>query len=216
MPDREQLLTLASEIVSAHISNNAVAYDQLPALIQQVFNTLSAVGQASIAPTRPEPVIPIKQSVKADHLVCLECGRHVSMLKRHLATDRELTPEQYRQRWSLPGSYPPRGAELRQDSVCAGEEDRVGSKGRNSAEGGWSDVGKRITSAHRCHRRYPQELRSNLCWRTFSAVSMADCRRQPAFGSAIGPHLAGPIYKPQGTLLPAAPPFRYQQKPPYD
>lgn len=106
MADREQLLTLISQIVSAHASNNAVTTDQLPALIQQVFNTLNTLEQETMEPPRPDPAVPIKQSAKADHIVCLECGKHFSMLKRHLATDHELTPERYRQRWGLPASYP--------------------------------------------------------------------------------------------------------------
>jgi predicted transcriptional regulator len=106
MADRDQLLTLASEIVSAHASNNTVAPDQLPTLIQQVFNTLATVEQKTTAQPRPDPAVPIKQSVRPTHIVCLECGKQFSMIKRHLATDHELTPEQYRRRWNLPVSYP--------------------------------------------------------------------------------------------------------------
>jgi predicted transcriptional regulator len=106
MADREQLLTFATEIVSAHISNNATAPDQLPTLIQQVFNTLATVEQRTAEPPRPDPAVPIKQSVRPDHIACLECGKQFSMIKRHLMTDHELTPEQYRQRWGLPASYP--------------------------------------------------------------------------------------------------------------
>jgi predicted transcriptional regulator len=106
MAERQVLLGLATEIVSAHVRNNAVPTDQLPALIQQVFNALATVELASVAPPRPEPAVPIRQSVRADHLACLDCGKHFSMLKRHLMTDHKLTPEQYRQRWGLPVSYP--------------------------------------------------------------------------------------------------------------
>jgi predicted transcriptional regulator len=106
MAERELLLGLAAEIVSAHVSNNAVQMDQLPALIQQVFNTLASAEQKSLAPSKPEPAIPIKQSMRADYLTCLDCGKRFSMLKRHLRTDHQLTPEHYRQRWELPPSYP--------------------------------------------------------------------------------------------------------------
>jgi predicted transcriptional regulator len=85
MTDRDQLLTLASEIVAAHVRHNAVTSDQLPTLIQQVFNTLATVEQKTVEPPRPEPAVPIRQSMRADHLVCLECGKHFSILKRHLA-----------------------------------------------------------------------------------------------------------------------------------
>ena len=106
MAEREVLLGLMAEIVSAHATNNAVTPDQLPTLIQQVFNTLASVEQASIAPPHPEPAVPIRQSVRADRLVCLDCGKHLSMLKRHLMTDHKLTPQQYRRRWGLPAAYP--------------------------------------------------------------------------------------------------------------
>jgi predicted transcriptional regulator len=106
MADHEQLLTLVSEIVSAHVSNNAVPPDQLPTLIQQVFNTLATVEQRTPEPPKSDPAVPIRQSVKPDHLVCLDCGKHFSLLKRHLMTDHNQTPEQYRQRWGLPVSYP--------------------------------------------------------------------------------------------------------------
>ena len=106
MAERELLLGLATEIISAHVSNNAVAPDKLPSLIQHVFNTLATVEQAATAPPKPEPAVPIKQSARADHLVCLDCGKHFSMLKRHLMTDHKLTPDQYRQRWGLSASYP--------------------------------------------------------------------------------------------------------------
>jgi predicted transcriptional regulator len=106
MAERPELLGLASEIVSAHVRNNAVAADQLPVLIQQVFNALATVEQATAAPPKPESAVTVRQSVTAGHIVCLDCGKHFSMLKRHLMTDHKLTPEQYRQRWELPRSYP--------------------------------------------------------------------------------------------------------------
>ena len=106
MAEREELLQLAAGIVSAHASNNSLSVDQLPKLIQQVFSTLATVQQSAAAPARPEPAVSIKASVRPDHLVCLDCGRHFSMLKRHLMTDHQLTPDQYRQRWQLSLSYP--------------------------------------------------------------------------------------------------------------
>jgi len=106
MAERYQVMGLAAEIVSAHVSNNAVEPDELPALIEQVFNTLANVEQATAAPPRPEPAVPVKHSIRADHLACLDCGKHFSMLKRHLMTNHQLTPQQYRQRWKLPLSYP--------------------------------------------------------------------------------------------------------------
>jgi len=106
MVEKEVVLGLAAEIISAHVRNNAVPTDQLPTLIQQVFNTLVTAEQKSVAPPRPEPAVPIKQSMRADYLTCLDCGKRFSMLKRHLRMDHQLTPQQYRQRWALPVSYP--------------------------------------------------------------------------------------------------------------
>ena len=106
MAERPELLGLATEIVSAHVSNNAIAADQLPGLIRQVFNSLATAEQATTVPPKPEFAVTVRQSVTAGHIVCLDCGKHFSMLKRHLMTDHKLTPEQYRQRWELPRSYP--------------------------------------------------------------------------------------------------------------
>jgi predicted transcriptional regulator len=106
MAEREELLQLAADIVSAHASNNPLSADQLPGLIQQVFSTLATVQQKAAAPPRPEPAVPVRASVHQDHLVCLDCGRHFSMLKRHLMSDHNLTPEQYRERWQLSPAYP--------------------------------------------------------------------------------------------------------------
>jgi predicted transcriptional regulator len=106
MAERPELLGLATEIVSAHVSNNAIAADQLPVLIQKVFNALATVEQVTTTPPRAEPSVPVKRSVLADHIVCLDCGKHFSMLRRHLMTDHKMTPQQYRQRWELPSTYP--------------------------------------------------------------------------------------------------------------
>ena len=87
MVEKEVVLGLAAEIVSAHVRNNAVPTDQLPTLIQQVFNTLVIAEQKSLAPSKPEPAVPISQSVRVDHLACLDCGKHLLMLRRHLRMD---------------------------------------------------------------------------------------------------------------------------------
>jgi predicted transcriptional regulator len=106
MAERPQLLAMAAEIVSAHVSHNTVSVDQLSGLIQQVFTALATAEQTATAPPKAEPAVAVKRSVLADHIVCLDCGKHLTMLKRHLMTDHKMTPEQYRQRWELPSSYP--------------------------------------------------------------------------------------------------------------
>jgi ROS/MUCR transcriptional regulator protein len=100
MADHEQLLTLASNIVSAHVSNNAVPPDQLPALIQQMFNTLATVGQRTAEPPRPDPAVPVKQSVKPAHIVCQECGKQFSMIGR--ATTIHLRFHRFASRTGIP------------------------------------------------------------------------------------------------------------------
>ena len=100
------ILGLTAQIVSAHVSNNSVSTDALPALIQEVYRTLSGVGQEPMSQERPAPAVPVKKSVFPDHIVCLEDGKKLKMLKRHLKTAYNMTPEQYRERWGLPPEYP--------------------------------------------------------------------------------------------------------------
>jgi predicted transcriptional regulator len=116
---KETLITLTSDIVAAHVSNNNVAVEDVPLLIQNVYSALANVdGPAAVEETRPEPAVSVRSSVKKDHLVCLEDGKKMKMLKRHLMTDHGLTPDEYRARWNLPADYPmvaPDYAETRRD-----------------------------------------------------------------------------------------------------
>jgi predicted transcriptional regulator len=100
------VLGLTAQIVSAHVSNNTVTTDALPALIQEVYRTLATVGREPVQPDKPQPAVPIKKSVFADHIICLEDGKKLKMLKRHLKTAYNMTPEQYRERWGLAPDYP--------------------------------------------------------------------------------------------------------------
>ena len=100
------VLGLTAQIVSAHVSNNSVTPDALPSLIQDVYRTLSGVGRDVPAVDKPQPAVPVKKSVFADYIVCLEDGKKLKMLKRHLKTAYNMTPEQYRDRWDLPSDYP--------------------------------------------------------------------------------------------------------------
>ena len=106
-PNPEELLSLTSDIVAAHVSNNTVAVSDLPGLIEQVYKTLTVVGGASeAAADRPTPAVPIKKSVTPDFIVCLEDGKKLKMLKRHLKTAFDMTPDEYRTRWGLASDYP--------------------------------------------------------------------------------------------------------------
>jgi predicted transcriptional regulator len=105
VPD-EDVLGLTAQIVSAHVSNNTVNPDSLPSLIQEVYKTLAAVGKEPVAPERPQPAVAVKKSVLPDYIICLEDGKKLKMLKRHLKTSYNMTPEQYRERWGLGTDYP--------------------------------------------------------------------------------------------------------------
>lgn len=103
----DELLSLTTNIVAAHVSNNSVAVTDLPRLIRDVHDTLSNVGNAADrAPERPTPVVPLKKSITPDYIVCLEDGKKLKMLKRHLKTAYDMSPEEYRERWGLPIDYP--------------------------------------------------------------------------------------------------------------
>jgi len=103
----ETLITLTSDIVAAHVSNNNVTVDELPQLISNVFTSLQGLGTAAPAPEpMPEPAVSIRSSVKNDYIVCLEDGKKLKMLKRHLMTHYNMTPNQYRTRWGLSSDYP--------------------------------------------------------------------------------------------------------------
>lgn len=101
-----ELLELTAEIVSAHVGNNNVAMGDLTQLIQDVYRSLASVGGQAPAPERPQPAVPIKKSVTPDHIICLEDGKKLKMLKRHLKTAYNMSPEEYRDRWGLPADYP--------------------------------------------------------------------------------------------------------------
>jgi predicted transcriptional regulator len=103
----QDLLGLTAEIVSAHVSNNPVSISDLPSLIQEVYRTLATMGQPAPAPAeKPQPAVPIKKSITPEYLICLEDGRKLKMLKRHLKTAFNLTPDQYREKWGLGSDYP--------------------------------------------------------------------------------------------------------------
>jgi predicted transcriptional regulator len=94
-------------IVSAHGANNEVAVDRLAGLIRDVHQILATVEQVPVDPIKAEPAVAVKKSVFADHILCLDCGQSFKMLKRHISTDHQMTPDEYRAKWELPPTYPP-------------------------------------------------------------------------------------------------------------
>lgn len=104
--DNEMLITLTADIVAAHVSNNSVAISDLPTLINNVHGALSGLSGGIAAPTVLEPAVPIRNSIKKDYIVCLEDGKKLKMLKRHLMTSYGMTPDDYRTKWGLAADYP--------------------------------------------------------------------------------------------------------------
>jgi predicted transcriptional regulator len=106
MDDQETLVTLTADIVAAHVSNNSVAVSDLPLLIQTVHGALAGLGESTEPEVKQEPAVSIRASIKPDYIVCLEDGKKMKMLRRHLATEHDMTPEDYRTKWNLPADYP--------------------------------------------------------------------------------------------------------------
>ena len=107
--DGADFIELTADIVSAYVSNNSVPASDLPALISEVHSALSRVigGAAPVVQAEaPKPAIPVKKSITADYLICLEDGKKFKSLKRHLRTQYNMSPEQYREKWGLPADYP--------------------------------------------------------------------------------------------------------------
>ncbi len=138
----DTLLTLTADIVAAHVSNNSVAVSDLPNLIQNVHGALTSIyGKASGPEEKPQPKVPIRSSIKPDYIVCLEDGKKLKMLKRHLMTHYNMTPDEYRQKWGLNSDYPmvaPNYAEQRRKlakAIGLGTKRRK-TRGKGSAKSG--------------------------------------------------------------------------------
>jgi predicted transcriptional regulator len=133
--DTNLLITLAADIVAAHVSNNSVALNDVPKLIANVHGALSALGSGNAAPeTRAEPKVPIRSSIKPDHLVCLEDGKRMTMLKRHLNTDHQMTPNEYRKKWGLNSDYPMVAPNYSEQRRTLAKSIGLGTKRRSSAK----------------------------------------------------------------------------------
>lgn len=104
--EKMELLALTTDIVTSHLSRNPVDASDISGLIKDVYATLSTVGAAEPDADRPQPAVSIRKSIHPDYIVCLEDGKKLKMLKRHLKTSYDMTPDDYRQRWGLPSDYP--------------------------------------------------------------------------------------------------------------
>jgi predicted transcriptional regulator len=102
-----ELLALTADIVASHFANNTVAPAEVPGVIESVYAMLARLGTPIVVPVpKQEPAVSIRSSIKPDHIVCLEDGKKLKMLKRHLMTRYGMTPDDYRTKWGLPGDYP--------------------------------------------------------------------------------------------------------------
>jgi predicted transcriptional regulator len=102
-----EIITLTTDIVAAYVSNNTLSVEEIPAVVNTVFQCMSSLAvRGNIRTATPDPVVPVNQSVFPDYIVCLEDGKQLKMLKRHLKSSYNMTPEQYRERWGLPADYP--------------------------------------------------------------------------------------------------------------
>lgn len=132
----QDLLAFTTEIVSAHLSNNQTAPEEIPALIQKVYRTLANVQGESggagggFAAERPQPAVPIKRSVTPEYIVCLEDGKKLKMLKRHLKTAYNMSPEEYRERWGLPADYPMVAPSYAKQRSSLAKDIGLGKRGR--------------------------------------------------------------------------------------
>lgn len=104
--DHSSFVAMTAEITSAYVANNAVATADLPRVISTIAENLRLLGQEPVEEVKLEPAVPIKKSVMPDYIVCLEDGKKLKMLKRHLKTRYDMTPDDYRQRWGLKDDYP--------------------------------------------------------------------------------------------------------------
>lgn len=103
-----ELLNLTTEIVASYVSNNTIEANELTDVVKTIYGTLTelAAGRGSLSGARPEPAVPVKKSIAEDYIICLEDGKKLKMLKRHLKSAYNMTPEQYRERWGLSPDYP--------------------------------------------------------------------------------------------------------------
>ena len=133
--DRGELLSLTTELVAAHVSNNSVAPDELAPFIQSVFDKLSTLGGETPVPAELTPAVPIRRSVTDEYLICLEDGKKLKMLKRHLMTHYNMTPDEYRQKWGLNADYPMVAPNYAEQRRTLAKKIGLGTKRRRTGRG---------------------------------------------------------------------------------
>ncbi len=128
---RDDLLAFTTEIVSAYLANNTMPSTEIPGVIEQVFKTLANVNtDVNMTVDRPQPAVPIKKSITPDYLICLEDGKKLKMLKRHLKTAYGMSPDEYRERWGLPADYPMVAPNYAEQRSKLAKDIGLGTRGR--------------------------------------------------------------------------------------
>ncbi len=157
MSDQAKLVELTADIVAAHVSNNHVAVGDVANLVQKVHESLAGLGTQAAAqePQKKEPVVSVRASVKPDYIVCMECGKRQKTLKRHLQSAHGMTPQQYRQDYGLPDSYPMTAPSYSQQRQEMAKRIGLGSKGRAAKAAGSG------SAKPKPKRRAPAEDRSS-------------------------------------------------------
>ncbi|HWF01064.1 MAG TPA: MucR family transcriptional regulator [Caulobacteraceae bacterium] len=138
MEEKSEIIEMTAEIVAAYVENNNLAAAELPGLIQSVHKALASItsGPELVEAAPKEPAVPVRRSITPDYLICLEDGRKFKSLKRHLRTKYNMSPEEYRAKWSLPKDYPmvaPNYAKARSDLA---KQMGLGQGGRQAARSG--------------------------------------------------------------------------------
>lgn len=126
----EMLVTLTADIVAAHVSNNSVAISDLATLINNVHAALANLGDTPMVEEKLVPAVSIRASIKPDYIVCLEDGKRMKMLRRHLMTHYNMTPDDYRTKWGLPADYPMVAPDYSEKRRMLAKEIGLGTKGR--------------------------------------------------------------------------------------
>ncbi len=137
MSDQEsknKLLQMTTQIVAAHAGHNVLAVEDLPTLIKNVHGALASLADAAIPNDRPQPAVSIKKSITPDYIICLEDGKKLKMLKRHLKTAYNMTPEEYREKWGLSPDYPMVAPNYAQHRSSLAKKIDLGTRERRTAE----------------------------------------------------------------------------------
>jgi predicted transcriptional regulator len=134
-PSKSDVLGWTAQILTSHLQNNPVAVSDLPEAINSVYRSLAALSSGEAPQEEARPAVTVRRSVTPDYIVCLEDGKKLKMLKRHLKTSYDMTPDEYRQKWGLPPDYPMVAPNYARQRSALAKKIGLGSKGRPRRSG---------------------------------------------------------------------------------